>query len=138
MYNIKLDENKFYTGSYAKVGKVQDGINIPTLPPTDDNTKALCYKYDYHDVITYEYDTVYNEETGEIEVDEEGNIVTIEREVITSVLEWIFDEYKYQLLMDEIANYVPELTSEEKIAQLSEDNELLKGCIMELADILFA
>ena len=41
MYNVQLDENMFYTGSYAKVGTINNGINVETLPPTEN---SLCYK----------------------------------------------------------------------------------------------
>lgn len=41
MYNVQLDENMFYTGSYAKVGTVNNGVNVETLPPSEN---SLCYK----------------------------------------------------------------------------------------------
>ena len=41
MYNVQVNEKGFYMGSYATVGTVKDGINVPALPPTED---ALCYK----------------------------------------------------------------------------------------------
>lgn len=40
MYNVVLDENKFYTGNYAKIGKLKNGIDIETLPPEEN---SLCY-----------------------------------------------------------------------------------------------
>ena len=136
MYSIKLDENKYFTGSYAIIGKVEDGIDINTLPP--DMDKATFYKYDYHDVVTTEQVPDIDTETGEPKVDELGNPLYIEQSVITSVLDWIYDDEKYQAHLTEEANKVPELTLEEKIVSLQEDNDLLKGCVMELANILFA
>lgn len=34
MYNVQLDENKFYTGTYAKIGKVINGVDVNELPPS--------------------------------------------------------------------------------------------------------
>lgn len=41
MYNVQLDENMFFTGSYAKKGTINNGVNVETLPPTEN---SLCYK----------------------------------------------------------------------------------------------
>ncbi|MBU5332134.1 hypothetical protein KQI61_07975 [Anaerocolumna aminovalerica] len=58
---------------------------------------------------------------------------------------YIYDEL--QLTIDEYENYKTTLLLndmedlkkyKEKIAKLQEENELLKGCIMELASIVFA
>lgn len=85
MYNVKLDENKYFTGSYAKIGKVQGGINLPSLPP--DMSKATCYKWDEY-VIEYPIKVpVIDEETGEER--EETQIVK------ETHIGWIFDEEKY-------------------------------------------
>lgn len=40
MYNVKVDENYFYQNVYAKIGKVEGGIDMPTLPPEEN---SLCY-----------------------------------------------------------------------------------------------
>lgn len=39
-YNIKLDDNKFFTGIYAKVGGVEGGVDLESLPPEENQ---LCY-----------------------------------------------------------------------------------------------
>lgn len=130
MYNIKLDENNYYTGSYATVGKVEGGIEIPTLPPTADLEKALFYKYDYHNI------TVIEQQPSD-ELDEYGNQVYEDVEVVKSVLDWIFDETKYNEYLVQKSKETLELTTDEKIIVLQEENELLKGCIMELASIIF-
>lgn len=41
MYNVQVNENGFYMGSYATVGTVKDGVNVTKLPPSEN---ALCYK----------------------------------------------------------------------------------------------
>ena len=33
MYSVQLDENKFYTGNYATLGRLIDGIEVDELPP---------------------------------------------------------------------------------------------------------
>ena len=43
MYNVGLDENNFYNGSYAEVGTVPNGVDVETLPPAIDQ---LCYYLD--------------------------------------------------------------------------------------------
>lgn len=40
--------------------------------------------------------------------------------------------------LDYDSTKVPEKTNDEKLAYLMSENELLRGCIMELADIVFA
>ena len=41
MYNVQLDDNMFFTGSYAKKGTLNNGFNVASLPPTEN---SLCYK----------------------------------------------------------------------------------------------
>lgn len=48
MYSVQLDENGYFTGSYAEVGSVEDGVSVPSLPP--DMSKATCYKLE-HDIM---------------------------------------------------------------------------------------
>ena len=43
MYSVKLDENNFFQGIYAKIGKVEGGTDIALLPPKENE---LCYYYD--------------------------------------------------------------------------------------------
>ena len=144
-----LDLEKFYTGSYVNTGGIVSNNVAPTLPPTDDLEKAMFYKYDYRDVTTITQQPItqivitVNEESGEtIEteepvLDEYGNQVYEDIEVIESVLDWIFDEEKYNAYLIQKSKEVPKSTTNEKIVVLQEDDELLKGCIMELASIIF-
>ena len=93
MYNIRLDENKYYTGTYVSVGKVGGGIDIPTLPP--DMEKSKFYKYDYHEVFITNLVADIDEMTGEQKIDAENNLLYIEEIVPIIELGWIFDEVKY-------------------------------------------
>ena len=82
MYNVQLDENMFFTGSYAKKGTLNNGFNVTSLPPTEN---SLCYKlvdvevtksyeepvlqYITHTVSDTEFDTFYYT----VSTDEENN-----------------------------------------------------------------
>ena len=41
MFNVQIDKNNFYTGNYASVGSLPNGINVEKLPPSEN---SLCYK----------------------------------------------------------------------------------------------
>lgn len=41
MYSVLLDENGFFTGAYATVGSITNGIQVGSLPPAEN---SLCYK----------------------------------------------------------------------------------------------
>ena len=38
---VVLDENKFFTGTYAKIGSIENGVEVETLPPEENQT---CYR----------------------------------------------------------------------------------------------
>lgn len=40
MINVLLDENNYFTGNYATVGKIEGGIDVDSLPPSENQT---CY-----------------------------------------------------------------------------------------------
>ena len=40
MINVLLDENNYFTGNYATVGKIEGGIDVESLPPSENQT---CY-----------------------------------------------------------------------------------------------
>lgn len=89
--------------------------NIPDEPEisyNDDGTTNECYKYDFYR-ISHQF---RNDLQTEIENDFD---------------DWI--EYAKSLEKQQ-----KQLSDKEKILALEADNELLKGCIMEIADILFA
>lgn len=82
MYNVQVDENMFFTGSYAKVGTVKNGVNVDKLPPFEN---SLCYKLvDAEVPVTYEEpivqyvvytqsDTEFDVDYSIKETDEDGN-----------------------------------------------------------------
>lgn len=41
MYVVQLDENMFFTGTYAKIGSILNGVQVEELPPSEN---SLCYK----------------------------------------------------------------------------------------------
>ena len=41
MFNVLLDEDNYYTGVYAKVGKIDGGVDVDVLPPSEN---SLGYK----------------------------------------------------------------------------------------------
>lgn len=41
MFNVLLDEDNYYTGIYAKVGKIEGGVDVDVLPPSEN---SLWYK----------------------------------------------------------------------------------------------
>lgn len=99
MFNVQLDENMFYTGSYAKKGTLKNGIDVTSLPPAEN---SLCYKLvDVEVTKSYEKPItqyiMYTESETEFEVsyyttsiDEEGN----------EIYNYI-DEDEYNALSDE-------------------------------------
>lgn len=40
MINVLLDENNYFTGNYATVGKIEGGVDVESLPPSENQT---CY-----------------------------------------------------------------------------------------------
>lgn len=43
---VLLDKNNYFTGSYAETGGIVGGIEMETLPDTDDMLKQQAYKYE--------------------------------------------------------------------------------------------
>ncbi len=41
---VKLTEDKYFTGSYATVGKIEGGVEVAQLPNEQDSLKQLAYK----------------------------------------------------------------------------------------------
>lgn len=44
MYNVQLDSDMYFTGTYATIGKVENGFNVESLPPMNDIDGGLAYK----------------------------------------------------------------------------------------------
>lgn len=43
---VLLDENKYFTGSYAKISGIIGGVEVEALPDSEDQFKQRAYKYD--------------------------------------------------------------------------------------------
>lgn len=76
-------------------------------------------------------DTVYIRTN--IRKSDENDELYIYDELQLTLEEW--KDYKTTLLLNDVEDLKK---SKEKIAKLQDENELLKGCIMELASIVFA
>ena len=129
MYNVKVDENYFYQGAYAKVGKIQNGEDMPCLPPEENQ---LCYYINFKEEIEIEqvivkvytknvtseteFDTYYEVKS----VDEEGN------EIFNSITEEEYnalsDEEKENVTITQVPKVIQvELTKEEYEALSDEE-----------------
>lgn len=130
MFNVKLDENNYFTGSYAKVGKVAGGIDVPTLPPETD--KATLYKWEQRmesvpiqkpvlgedGLPTYEQVPVMDEETQTQAVDVEGHpIFTNGEQIFETVTEQVLSPFKWWL---DDSKPIQEEKKEELLQQLKE------------------
>lgn len=130
MYNVQIDENMFFTGNYAKVGTVQNGVNVEKLPP---NENSLCYKLVDVEVtksceepvlqrVMYttsdtEFDVLYHTVSIDEENNETYNYLTEEEYNALS------DEEKQDVVVERIPQMITvELTREEYDA-LSEDEK---------------
>lgn len=43
---VLLDENKYFIGSHAEIGGIVGGVEVGSLPDTDDMLKQQAYKYE--------------------------------------------------------------------------------------------
>lgn len=95
---ILLDENNYYTGSYAIVGSINGGIEVSELPPMEDTKKMLAYKLE-------------NEK-------------------------WIFDENKYQEILNVEAEEGKQAKIKEFQSELNEsDYKIIKCNEYKLAEL---
>ena len=127
MYNVKVDENYFYQGAYAKVGKIQNGEDMPCLPPSENQ---LCYYINFKEEIEIEQvivkvyvknvvsDTEFDVYYEIKSTDDEGN------EIFTNIT-----EEEYNALSDEEKANVT-ITQYPKVIQV----ELTKGEYESLSD----
>lgn len=99
MYNVKVDENYFYQNAYAKIGKIEGGIDMPTLPPSDN---SLCYYIDFKEEIVIEqvpakvYTKTVTSET-EFDYHYELNLIDENSDEVISII----TEEEYNALTDE-------------------------------------
>ena len=133
MITVQLDELGYFTGSYAKIGSIPNGISVATLPSDLSNYKTTCYKWGEYETevqVPIEVQTpVIDETTGEQKIDEQGNLVFETAIEIQTQKEsrvgWIFDEEKHMKILEKIENYIPPKTDKEKIQALQQENQQL-------------
>ena len=101
MYNVQLDDNMFFTGSYAKKGTLNNGFNVTTLPPTEN---ALCYK-----LINVEVTKSYE--------------MPITQYIMHTVSDTEFDISYYTISTDEENNEIYNYLTEEEYNALSEEEK---------------
>ena len=127
MITVQLDSNNFWTGSYAKIGSIPNGILVNTLPSDLSNYKTTCYKWGEYETgvqVPVEVQTpVIDETTGKQKIDEQGNLIFETAIEIQTQKEarvgWIFDEEKHMKILEEINSYIPPKTDKEKIEALT-------------------
>lgn len=127
MYNVEIDSNGYFTGIYASVGKIKNGIDIDVLPDTNDNIKMLSYhiknktvevtkdvevlKYYYYDLnfekiyISKDDLSNYQYYNTEITLDDNGNTIYETIKETNIILCWEFDDTRYaELLSSNLKN----------------------------------
>lgn len=129
MFIVGLDENKYFTGSYAKLGSVPNGVKVPNLPPDLSNHKTTCWKYDKFEVDVETQVPVIDDETGEQRVKENGELIYKTQTVKETRLDWIFDANKHAEILAAISEYTPPKTQEEINAEILAKNEELESTI---------
>lgn len=130
MYSVKLDSDNYFTGSYASVGGIEGGIEVNELP--EDMNKALCYKYDNHNVISTIKVPATDETTGEQKIVDGVPLFEDIQETHT-ILGWVFDEERYNLKVAEGA--VDEIRLQRSQAFSVMDKYQLALVYEELTDI---
>lgn len=109
MYSVKLDDSNYYTGSYAKDGKILGGVDVDTLPPSENK---LCYKLKTvtEEVVQQEKVIQYFKIVYSNEVNESGETVllTTEQEITKEEYEKIKENEVVSLKFktDENGDYV--------------------------------
>lgn len=87
MYIVSLDKDSYFTGSYAKIGSIPNGVSVESLPPDINGSKAICWK-----LTLVEEEVIIDIPT----IDPDTKEVTYEKGTKTvSKLDWVFDGEKY-------------------------------------------
>lgn len=150
MITVQVSTDGYFTGSYAKVGSIPNGIKVATLPEDLTNSKTTCWKYGEYQVdveiqVPVQGEAiqvpVIDEETQEQKVDELGELVfetqegaiTYETQIVKEPrIGWIFDEEKYARILAEIEAYIPPKTQGEINEEIIAKNATLESAIDEL------
>ena len=102
MYSVKLDENGYYANSYAKIGKIDGGIDTEYLPPEEDTLKASCYKWETKTVTQMVEVPIINQETGLQETNESGDLLFAQQPQDVLKTDWFLYEEKYNNILNAI------------------------------------
>ena len=110
---VLLDANHFFTGTYAKIGDIESGIEVNELPPDLSENKATSWNYSPH------FEEVENPKY--IEGSEEPK-------TLKKYVEWVFDEERYKNILAEIK------AEEERQASIMTNEELTES-VNDLGDV---
>ena len=142
MFNVLLDEDNYYTGVYAKVGKIEGGVDVDVLPPSEN---SLGYKLIEEMVETTEkvpilqyirepnntdellenriidesqYSELSEEDrklyTASYAIDEDGNLLLQEISVSKLQQHWEYSQEKYDELESKM---ISELEEQERLTK---------------------
>lgn len=154
MITVQVSTEGYFTGSYAKIGSIPNGIKVTELPKDLTNNKTTCWKYGEYQVdveiqVPVQGESiqvpVLDEETQEQKVDEFGELVfetqegeiTYETQIVKETrVGWIFNQDKYVQLLVEISEQVPPKTqdtiNDEIIAKNAEIESVLDTLLSEI------
>ena len=142
MFNVLLDKDNYYTGVYAKVGKIEGGVDVDVLPPSEN---SLGYKLVEEMVETTEKvpilqyirepnntdellenriidESQYSELSEEVQklytasyaTDEDGNLLLQEISVSKLQQHWEYSQEKYDELESKM---ISELEEQERLTK---------------------
>lgn len=115
MFIVQIDAQGYFTGSYARVGSISNGIEIDNLPEDLTNYKTTCYQY------------------GDIETEQEVENENGSVEVVKVIEKgWMFDSAKHESILAEIEEIKAQPTQEEVINNLLDKNKELEEKIENL------
>lgn len=116
MINVLLDENNYYTGNYANIGRIEGGVDVESLPPAENQTCYFLEEIEESKEIEVEKIAYYKLTTA-MRTDEDGNEKEIEELVEITKEEAKTEENVFsKIVMDEEGNPVMEtITITEKV-----------------------
>lgn len=116
MINVLLDENNYYTGNYANVGKIEGGVDVESLPPVENQTCYFLEETEEPKEIEIEK-IAYYKLTTTMATDENGDEKEIETAIEITEEEAANDENAFpKPVLDEDGNPVMEtITITEKV-----------------------
>lgn len=130
MFNVQIDKNNFYTGNYASIGSLPNGINVEKLPPSEN---SLCYKLVDKEItkevsepiLQYtkiaESDTEFETLYTITSLDEDGN--TVERSITEEEYEALDDSDKESVNVSQIAKIITITLTKSEFEALNESDK---------------